>query len=220
MSKTKQILAITISLIVGVILVVLATLGVQSLLHKDNTPPPPPVPVVEAPPATPMAQIISVKPHIITETTSIDKCHQVPHTSYVQQQVAVKSNGSPVGGTLLGGALGGLAGSAIHGDARNAAILAGAGLGAYAGHEMQSQSYTPVYKMIPKTTYHTKCGKQTVTKKIESGFEVTYWYNGNQGTVIMPAPPASNTLPLQSLTNQYEEPANTAGTSPTITSSN
>jgi uncharacterized protein YcfJ len=193
-TKTKQIIVITSSSFVGTVLIVLATLGVQSLLKKEIPMTPP---AVQLPPAPPMAQVIGIKPHVITETTTVNKCHQVPSINYVQQRIPGTSNNGAVGGTLMGGALGGLAGSVIQGSARTAAILAGAGLGAYAGHEMQSQKNTNMqYRMVPKTVYHSKCGKQTITKKMEAGYEITYWYNGIQGTIIMPVLPASNTIPL------------------------
>jgi uncharacterized protein YcfJ len=222
--STKTKLAITGGIIVGVLLIVLATLGVQSLLQNKSAPQPvveaaTTTPVVEAQPATPpMAQVISVKPHVITETITVNKCHQVPTTVYTQQEIST-NNTHPVGGTLMGGALGGLAGSAVHGSARTAAILAGAGLGAYAGHEMQSQRSASQYRMIPKTVYSSKCGKQTVTKKIDAGYEVTYWYNGTEGTIIMPVTPASNTIPLPTALDQGEQLSATNTNMPAITSS-
>lgn len=189
MSTTTKIIAITGGIVIGIVLIVLATLGVQSLLQKESA--------AKAPTPPLMAQVIGVKPHVITVSSTVDKCHQVPITTYVHQPVVVITHNPGIGGTIVGGTLGGLAGSAIHGSARTAAILAGAGLGAYAGHEMQSQNVASAqYKIVPKTIYTSKCGKQTVTKKIEAGYEVTYWYNGTQGMVIMPTPPASNTIPL------------------------
>lgn len=190
-AKTKAILALTGGAIGIAVIAVLVTLGIQKL----NTAPPPPPPIVQAPPAPPMAQVITVQPHFVSENTTVNKCHPVKSTTYQQEPVQNKNSGN-VAGTLAGGALGGLAGSAIHGSARTAAILAGAGLGAYAGHQIQANNQQPQYKSVPHTSTSTQCADQTVTRKLQQGYEVTYVYNGAQSMILMDAPPASGTIPL------------------------
>jgi len=187
--STKIILSV-VGVFVLIGLSVFATLGIQAI-HAQNNPPPAPAPIVVAAPAPPaplMAQVLSVQPHYVTTSTPSKSCQEVPRTVYQKQQSNV-----PGAGLVLGGVAGGLAGSAIHGNAHTAAIVAGSALGAVSGHAIQQNMNQPV----PRTIYVPKCTTHTTTKKVQKGYEVTYVYNGQQATMLMDAPPpVGGTMPL------------------------
>ena len=213
-SKTSKAFILAGSVIGIAAVAVGATLGVQALLKPPAAPPPVTAtqtpPTAPPPPAPPIAQVLTVKPHYVTTASSTQKCHPVATTTYVQEPTYHHNNGD-VAGTVVGGALGGLAGSAIHGSARTAAIIAGAGLGAYAGHQAQANhQQQPHYVTVPQTSYTTKCSTESINKQLQQGYEVTYWYNGSQGTLIMDTPPTGGTILLPGYSPPPTNPTPTA----------
>lgn len=202
MTHTKKIVSIILGALGLVVLSSFATIGILSLRDQkqpavDTPPPPPPAPVAvveppapPVPPAPQMAQVVSVNPHYVTVSKPHKQCYQKPETIYTQAQ---PQNTPPVGGALVGGVAGGLAGSAVKGKHHTAAIVAGAALGALTGGAVQNNMNQP--QPQPQTVYTTKCNTKYVDTKVKKGYEVVYFYNGVQGMVLMDNPPVSNMIP-------------------------
>lgn len=166
-----------------------ATLGIQKLT-SSSAPAATPTTTATAPaaPAYPMAQVLSVQPHYITKSIPYRACRQIPQTVYSQQPEQY-----PYAGTIIGGIAGGALGTQIgQGRGRTAAEIGGAVLGALAGNQVQENMNQPQANIV----YETHCKTKYAERKSQQGYEVTYVYNGQQGMTIMPAPPASNTIPL------------------------
>jgi uncharacterized protein YcfJ len=185
----------TLLLIVGAIGVLLLG-AIGMLLAIKLTTPAVPTPVVAATPAVPavpMAQVVSVQPHYVLKSVPYRSCRQVPRTAYVQQQSSM-----PGAGTLLGGAAGGLLGNQVgEGRGRTAATIGGAVLGAVVGNQVQDNMNQPE----ARTVYVTVCNTRYTQKSVQSGYDVTYLYNGQQGATTMQNPPiVGSTVPLMSLT--------------------
>lgn len=215
-TKTISTLAVIFGVVAVCSLTILGTLGVQAIAHPkaavvapttvataDLPPMPAPEPIqpvveqktikvayvdpVIEEPAPQVAEIISVKPHMVSVTVPSKQCEQVPHTYYVQSREAV-----PAAGAVIGGVAGGLAGSLVHGHGREVAIGAGAALGALTGKQVQDNQH----QAVPVVRYVTECNTQYITKKQQKGYDVTYVYNGQKNKVIMEKPPVGNTIPL------------------------
>ncbi len=150
--------------------------------------PPAPVAAVAPEPAGPaIAQIISVKPHYVMKTVPVRTCHQVPRT------VIGPRPGPSGAGALLGGVAGGIAGHQIgQGGGNVVATIGGAILGAAVGNQVERNVQQPQTSIV----YETVCSTSYVQKSIRSGYEVTYVYNGEQGTIIMKKRPVGKTIPL------------------------
>ncbi len=218
--KTITILAIILGVIAVAAVSILATIGLQSSrspkLEVASTPAvaadvvtlptvsPPVAPDVPAPvlvpvvtpttvPAPEVAQIISVKPHMVSSSKPKQTCEQVPKTVMVEQQAKV-----PAAGAVIGGIAGGLAGSVVHGKGREVAIGAGAAAGALAGNATQKKLNQPV----PVTEYVTQCTTHYVSTSHQKGYEVIYSYQGQQTKVIMQNPPVGTTLTLPIVSGQ------------------
>jgi uncharacterized protein YcfJ len=97
----------------------------------------------------------------------------------------------PGAGAVLGGVAGGLAGSAIHGKNHTAAVIAGAALGVVGGNAVQHNMNQPV----PRYVYSKQCDTHYVSTRVKKGYEVTYLYNGQQGTLLMENKPLGDTMP-------------------------
>ncbi len=110
---------------------------------------------------------------------------QVPRqvcTPVTVTQERVYSNGSNVGGAIVGGVLGAVVGSRFGGGhGRDAATVAGAIGGSMIGGNMNSDSG-------PVTTTQNQC--HTVYEAgPPSGYQVTYDYKGKLYTTILRSPP-------------------------------
>ncbi len=154
----------------------------QVEVAQAPAPIPPPAPL----PAVPVAHIVNVKPYYITVKNPVRECYRERHVFYAQSQPNV-----PGAGAVLGGIAGGLAGSAIHGKNHTAAVIAGTAIGAVSGNAMQQNMNQP----IPQYAYTRHCETHYVSSKVKQGYEVTYFYNGQQGTLLMANPPIGNTIP-------------------------
>ncbi len=174
-----------------------AALSIQSMYNHHDTPPPPPPPVeapVAPPPALPpVAQVIAVSPHYVSQSYPVRNCQPVQNVVYGDAK-----KGIPGAGAVIGGVAGGLAGSAIHGNGRNVAIGVGAAVGALSGNAIQQNMNQPQPQVITSTS----CTTHTATKKVQKGYDVTYLYDGVQGSVRMSTPPVGGTIPLPITTGQ------------------
>lgn len=157
------------------------------------TPAPAPAPAAPAPtPGFAEAQVINVQPHYVTRTISYRVCHDVERTGIAPPPPPPQSTGT---GAVVGGLAGGLAGSAFgHGHGKIATAVGGALLGALAGNAVEnSASQQPPQ---PYVYFKPKCRLHYEQKSVQSGYIVTYTYNGQQGTIIMQTPPTGTTIPL------------------------
>lgn len=151
-----------------------------------TTPPDAVTPV--APPGYVMVQVVNVQPHMVVRSIPYHTCHDVAHTEF-----APPPNGTSGAGAVLGGVTGGLVGTQIgHGRGKTAAEIGGAVLGALAGNQIESNMNQPQ----PYTVYGTKCKLHYMQKSVQTGYDVTYTYNGQQGVTFMKTPPQSNVIPL------------------------
>jgi uncharacterized protein YcfJ len=122
-----------------------------------------------------VAQVTGVTP-IMEQVRQPGQCRQVQ--SQQQQQ------GANVGMSVIGGLIGGAVGSRIgQGDGRDAAIAAGAGLGAVwgAGQPQAAQ-------------YRQECDQDVMTERVR-GYRVTYNYQGYQGSTTLSYQPG-DTIPV------------------------
>jgi uncharacterized protein YcfJ len=122
-----------------------------------------------------VAQVTGVTP-IMEQVRQPGQCRQVQ--SQHQQQ------GANVGMSILGGIVGGAVGSRIgQGDGRDAAIAAGAGLGAVwgAGQPQAGQ-------------FRQECDQDVMSERVR-GYRVTYTYQGYQGSTTLSYQPGQ-TIPV------------------------
>lgn len=138
-------------------------------------------------PSMPVAQVVSVQPHMVTKSTPYRSCQQVPETVYSRQE---NTTGA---GALVGGVAGGLLGNTIgHGSGRTVATIGGAVLGGLVGNRVESNMDQPE----PNTVYRTICRTHYAQKSVQTGYDVTYIYNGVQKTIVMQTAPMGDTIPL------------------------
>jgi len=177
-------------LVAAVIVIILVSVETTYIIMHRSTPPAPapaPQPAVQATPAPLTAQIISIKPHMVSVTTTGKVCHNEQHTVYTQ------NHNVPVAGAVLGGVAGGtIANQTINGSSRTAATVAGAALGALGGAAVQKHLNQPK----PYVVSTPVCTKKTTTKQVQQGFEVTYIMNGQTMTAIVREKPTANTIVL------------------------
>lgn len=149
-----------------------------------------PVPVVEPAKGYVMAQIVSVKPRYITKTVPYESCKQVPHTILVHPH-----RGTNGGGAVLGGVAGGLVGNQIgRGNGNIAATIGGTIVGAMVGNQMErDMNNRPEYR----TVYETICKTRYAEKRVVSGYDVTYEYEGKTGKKFMKTRPKSDYIRLE-----------------------
>lgn len=167
-------------------------LGFQKLLLNPSTPAPATTvaaaPAAPAAPAYPMAQVVNVQPHYVSYSVPYRACYQVARTIFIPQPEYY-----PGAGTVIGGVAGGVLGNQIgEGRGRTVATIGGALLGALAGNGVQESMNQPQ----PNTIYETHCRTKYAARSRQQGYNVTYVYNGQQGVMVMPVPPASNMIPL------------------------
>lgn len=133
-----------------------------------------------------LAQILNVKPHYEVVKKPVHECYQTKQVYYVRPQT-----NAPGAGAVLGGVAGGLAGTAVHGKNHNAAVIAGAALGALGGNAVQNNMNQPQ----PRYVYSKQCDTHYVSTKVKKGYEVTYLYKNQQGILLMENKPMGDTMP-------------------------
>ena len=153
----------------------------------------PNAPVAAAEPR--FAQVVAVQP--ITQSVTSSKPRQVCQDEQVAVPETYKDK-HQVGGAVVGGLVGALAGHQVGGGkGKTLATVGGAAAGAFAGHEIQkrhqenNQTHTEV-----RNVCHTVTDKSTSTKTV--GYDVTYTLNGQAGHVRMDHNPGVGTgLPVR-----------------------
>lgn len=158
----------------------------------NATTPTPPLAVIAAPVVEEMAQIVSIKPHMITT--------RVPYTSCYKKRRVIEirhhhNNEPPIAGTIIGGAAGGVIGHQFGGGrGQDVATVVGAIGGALAGASIQQDMNRPQpeYRVV----YDTVCETKHKTTQKQKGYEVTYLYKGVQGVRILSTQPIGTQIPL------------------------
>lgn len=147
-------------------------------------------------PAQPMfAQVVAVRPVTQSSTTS------TPRQVCRDEQVAVPEtykDQNQIGGAVVGGLVGALAGHQIGGGkGKTLATVGGAAAGAFAGHEIQKKHQEDnATHTETRNVCHTVTDKTTSTRTV--GYDVTYTLNGQTGHVRMDHNPGVGTgLPVQ-----------------------
>ena len=134
------------------------------------------------------AEVVAVKELTETVVTPREHCEDVQ----VQHQAPVKDE-RRIAGTVVGGLAGGLLGSVVGGgNGKALATVAGAAAGGYAGNQVQKN----MQKKDVVTTSEHRC--KTLNEKSQKvvGYNVTYRFDGKDGTVRMPFKPGP-TLPMK-----------------------
>ena len=126
---------------------------------------------------TDTARVLSSTPQTERVNVPREECR----TEY-QQQSYNQGGNSSIGGAIIGGIAGGLLGSTIgKGHGRTAAAAIGAGVGAIAGNNIaNNQRGYGGSRSVPVQSCYQVDNWQTVN----TGFLVTYEYNGRQYTTV------------------------------------
>lgn len=122
------------------------------------------------------ARVLSSTP----QTERVNMPRQECRTEYQQQSVS--NGGNSVAGALIGGIAGGLLGNTIgRGNGRVAAAAVGAGVGAIAGNSIANNQNSGGMRSVPVQNCYQVDNWQTVN----TGYLVTYEYNGRTYTTVM-----------------------------------
>lgn len=135
------------------------------------------------------AEVISIKPRMITERVPYKRCRveMRPMVGHFRHTV----DGS---GTVIGGVTGGLLGHQIgQGNGNVAATIGGAVVGALVGNHVERDMNRPEVRYVP---VHV-CKTFFETRSTIKGYDVTYRYNGQQGTTFMKKKPKGDHIHLQ-----------------------
>lgn len=149
--------------------------------------------------------------HVTSVTPRLEQVtvpRQICDTTY-QEQV-IQTRRPSVAGSVIGGIAGGLLGSTVgRGNGRVAMAAVGAGLGAVVGDRISQLHETNQrqVRMVPVET----CREVADVRTIESGYDVTYQYNGREYRTVTMQHPGDTIevdvsvlprLPLASVQNQ------------------
>jgi len=135
------------------------------------------MPVMAIDQYTDQGRVLSVTPQFEKINVPRQECR----TEY-QEQISQRNNQS-IAGTVIGGIAGGLLGSTIgRGNGRVAAAAVGAGIGAIAGDRISNQNRN--YQTV-RTVPVQSCYQVDHWQTVETGYNVTYEYNGRQYSTVM-----------------------------------
>lgn len=141
------------------------------------------------------AQVVAVQP--ITQSTTTSNPRQECHDEQVAVPETYKDK-HQIGGAVVGGLVGALAGHQIGGGkGKTLATVGGAAAGAFAGHEIQKKHQeNNATKTETRNVCHTVTDKSTSTRTV--GYDVTYTLNGQAGHIRMDHNPGVGTgLPVR-----------------------
>ena len=154
----------------------------------------PQAPQAAAPAAPQFAQVVAVQP--ITKSVTTSKPRRVCRDEQVAVPETYKDK-NQIGGAVVGGLVGALAGHQIGGGkGKTLATVGGAAAGAFAGHEIQKRHQeNNASRMETRNVCHTVTDKSTSSKTV--GYDVTYTLNGQAGHIRMDHNPGVGTgLPV------------------------
>ncbi|MEO8157133.1 MAG: glycine zipper 2TM domain-containing protein [Betaproteobacteria bacterium] len=127
---------------------------------------------------TDSAPVVSSVPVYQTVSEPQQQCWTESVTSY-------ERNRSP-GGAILGGLTGGLLGSTVgRGNGRVASAAVGAAIGALVGDHLGNRDNYEVAVSRPQQ----RCQTVQSYHQVLTGYQVTYYYNGRNTTVVLPYDP-------------------------------
>jgi len=189
------------NLVFGSLIVVLTAstvfLGTKSYFKDEK--PQTPVEVQPTPQQkSDLAQILSVVPSYTSKQVPYQSC-----ANQVETNIAKKDKDGTTGG-IIGGITGGVAG-AVAGNQVNqggAGTIIGAAVGVIGG----AIAGNKIEKGYTKDQYEPSSGKVTVSCSTKyktvskiAGYNVTYLYDGQQNTVLLPKKPQGKLVPIQDL---------------------
>ncbi|MSP86662.1 MAG: glycine zipper 2TM domain-containing protein [Methylotenera sp.] len=129
------------------------------------------------------ARVISVSP----QTERVNMPHQECRTEYQQQTYSNNANNS-IAGAVIGGIAGGLLGNTIgKGNGRVVAAAVGAGVGALAGNSIANNQNSGGTRSVPVQI----CYQIDNWQAVNSGYLVTYEYNGRTYTTVANSHPGT-----------------------------
>lgn len=127
---------------------------------------------------TDSAPVVSSLPVYQSVSDPQQQCWTESVTSYEERR-------SP-GGAILGGLTGGLLGSTIgRGNGRVASAAVGAAIGALVGDHLGNRDNSAVAVNRPIQ----RCQTMQSYRQVLTGYQVTYYYNGRNTTVVLPYDP-------------------------------
>jgi uncharacterized protein YcfJ len=128
---------------------------------------------------TDTAEVVAAVPIYQTVNEPRQQCWTEPVTYYEETR---RSNG----GALIGGITGGVLGAQLgKGNGRIAAAATAAAIGAVVGDRLDNRySYS-----APVTRPVQRCNVVDNYRQTISGYQVTYYYNGRNATVVLPYDP-------------------------------
>ena len=128
---------------------------------------------------TDTAEVVATVPIYETVNESRQQCWTESVTYY-------EESGRSNGGAIIGGITGGLLGAQVgKGNGRIAAAATAAAIGAVVGDRLDNRySYSS-----PITRPVQRCSVVDNYRKAISGYQVTYFYNGRNATVVLPYDP-------------------------------
>lgn len=141
------------------------------------------------------AQVVAVRP--VTESVTTSKPRQVCRDEQVAVPETYKDQ-HQIGGAVVGGLIGALAGHQIGGGkGKTLATVGGAAAGAFAGHEIQKKHQEDnATTTEPRNVCHTVTDQTTSTRTV--GYDVTYTFDGKAGHIRMNHNPGVGTgLPVR-----------------------
>ncbi|MEY4763022.1 MAG: hypothetical protein RLZZ200_2878 [Pseudomonadota bacterium] len=132
------------------------------------------------------AEVVDVKPLRETRTESREECRDVPVTVRDTPR-----DGHRIAGTAIGAVVGGVLGHQVGGGrGRDLATVAGAAAGGYAGNRVQKE----YQDRRSHTEMHRDCRLVDVPQSVVVGYEVTYRFKGETGTLRMDRRPGERIL--------------------------
>ncbi|MBI5277471.1 MAG: glycine zipper 2TM domain-containing protein [Burkholderiales bacterium] len=131
------------------------------------------------------ARVSAVEPQYETVQLPREECG----SQWVTEQRAVPSNNPSYGGMAIGAIAGGILGNQVgKGSGKDAATAAGVVAGAMVGNQL-GRNNSPDTQVQSEQREVRTCRTVYDTQQRVTGYRVTYEYQGNQYTTVMPQQP-------------------------------
>ncbi len=122
---------------------------------------------------------------VVSSIPMYQSIHEPQQQCWAESVTSYEQRHSP-GGVILGGIAGGLLGNTIgRGQGRTVATVGGVLIGAAVGDHIANRDNVPVAVTRPVQ----RCQIVDSYRQVLTGYQVTYYYNGRNTTVVMPYDP-------------------------------